>query len=75
MIKGRGFHLSEEAREALVERVESEMQLSSAESGNGRMIRNIVEEGSVDSRHELVKMDTNTRIQQNLLLLKHQIFS
>ena len=28
-----------------MERVESEMQLSSAESGNGRMIRNIVEEG------------------------------
>ena len=45
MIKGREFILTEEAREALVERVESEMQLSSAESGNGRMIRNIVEEG------------------------------
>ncbi|WP_242302336.1 AAA family ATPase [Bacillus cereus group sp. BfR-BA-01423] len=45
MIKGREFVLTEEAREALVERVESEMQLSSAESGNGRMIRNIVEEG------------------------------
>ncbi|MDK7492216.1 AAA family ATPase [Bacillus paranthracis] len=45
MIKGREFILTEGAREALVERVESEMQLSSAESGNGRMIRNIVEEG------------------------------
>lgn len=45
MIKGREFILTEEAREALVERVESEMQLSSAESGNGRLIRNIVEEG------------------------------
>lgn len=45
MIKGREFLLTEEAREALMERVESEMQLSSAESGNGRMIRNIVEEG------------------------------
>ena len=43
MIKGREFILTEEAREALVERVESEMQLSSAESGNGRMIRNIEE--------------------------------
>jgi len=45
MIKGREFILTEEAREALMERVESEMQLSSAESGNGRLIRNIVEEG------------------------------
>ncbi|EJQ42345.1 hypothetical protein IEE_04177 [Bacillus cereus BAG5X1-1] len=45
MIKGRGFILPEEERDALVERVESEMQLSSAESGNGRMIRNIIEEG------------------------------
>ncbi len=45
MIKGREFILTEGAREALVERVESEMELSSAESGNGRMIRNIVEEG------------------------------
>ncbi|WP_242246110.1 AAA family ATPase [Bacillus cereus group sp. BfR-BA-01523] len=45
MIKGRGFILPEEERDALIERIESEMQLSSAESGNGRMIRNIIEEG------------------------------
>ncbi|MBD8070714.1 AAA family ATPase [Bacillus sp. PS06] len=44
MVAGTGYLLPQEAKEALAVRIESETQLSSAESGNGRMVRNIIEE-------------------------------
>ena len=44
MIKGKGFVLDRNASATLTEKIALETRISSAEAGNGRLVRNIVEE-------------------------------
>ena len=50
------YILTEKAKEAFIERIESEHQLSSAASGNGRLVRNIVEE-AIRKQSERIALD------------------
>lgn len=44
MIKSKGFELSDEGEQAFIEEIEEESRIASENSGNGRLVRNIVEE-------------------------------
>ena len=61
MIKGKGFVLDRNASATLTEKIALETRISSAEAGNGRLVRNIVEE-VIRNQSRRVAMSTDVSI-------------